>query len=177
MTGLIDMGYSGLRKIISGGQVGVDRGALAAALAFGVATGGCAPRGWRTVTGSAPELGSLYGLIEHVSPEYPPRTEANVLAGDGTLVIASDRNSAGTALTIRYCLKHSKPYQLVEPRRTESWIAPVKELAEWIINREIEVLNVAGNHRDGAYHADVTMVIVNQLFVELEKRDRLVKKD
>ena len=171
MTALIDMGYSGLKKIISGGQVGVDRGALCGALAFGVATGGCAPLGWRTTNGSAPELGSLYGLIEHTSPDYPPRTEENVLAGDGTLLIYSNGNSAGTVLTRKLCLKHSKPRCEIEIPFTKLWDPAnnIAKVAEWVVQNEIEVLNVAGNHEKAVYHEALTFEIVIKILQELDR--------
>ena len=43
-----------LTKIISGGQTGADYGALLAAHALGLETGGWAPKGWRTEDGPKP---------------------------------------------------------------------------------------------------------------------------
>jgi len=167
MTALLDMGYRGVNKIISGGQVGVDRGALCGALAFGVATGGCAPLGWRTTNGSAPELGSLYGLREHTSPDYPPRTEENVLAGDGTLLIYSNGNSAGTVLTRNLCLTFKKPcYEMDLSGEWDEGL--VTRAADWVVRHEIETLNVAGNHKNPNYHFTVTHDIVIRLLTELD---------
>jgi len=45
-----------LERIITGGQIGADQGALRAARAAGIATGGWAPAGWETEAGPAPEL-------------------------------------------------------------------------------------------------------------------------
>jgi len=45
-----------LRKIISGGQTGVDRGALDAALEAGFACGGWCPEGRQAEDGEIPEL-------------------------------------------------------------------------------------------------------------------------
>src|SRR5262249_29141313 len=73
-----------LEKIISGGQTGVDQGALCAARKAGFPTGGWAPKGWLTERGPAPWLAEL-GLLQHASPSYPLRTRANVAASDATL--------------------------------------------------------------------------------------------
>src|SRR4051812_38794183 len=56
--------------VISGGQTGADIGALRAAKALGIATGGYAPLGWRTETGERPSLGIDYGLVESDSADY-----------------------------------------------------------------------------------------------------------
>jgi hypothetical protein len=52
-------------KIISGGQTGVDRGALKAAKAAGLETGGWMPRGWLSEDGPHPEFAELYGMHDN----------------------------------------------------------------------------------------------------------------
>ncbi len=42
-------------KIVSGGQTGVDQGALEAAVDLGVGWGGWVPKGWRAENGTVPE--------------------------------------------------------------------------------------------------------------------------
>ncbi len=42
-------------KIVSGGQTGVDQGALEAALDLGLVWGGWVPKGWRAENGTVPE--------------------------------------------------------------------------------------------------------------------------
>ena len=66
-----------LLKIISGGQTGADTGGLIAAQKAGIRTGGCAPKGFITEDGSNPELGSVYGLYESNSDQYP--TAGNII--------------------------------------------------------------------------------------------------
>jgi hypothetical protein len=55
-----------LRKIISGGQTGVDRAALDVALALGLPHGGWCPRGRRAEDGP---LGARYQLAETPSAD------------------------------------------------------------------------------------------------------------
>jgi hypothetical protein len=164
------MDYPGLRKVISGGQCGVDRGGLEAAKACGIPTGGTAPKGWRTWYGPAPEL-ATFGLVEHFSPMYPPRTEKNICDSDATLVLASNPNSGGTALTIRLCRKHSKPVHLIR--------LPVKDIERevevavaFIKDNCVEVLNVAGNRDTGSghepnFHLTSTVEAVTAILKEL----------
>ena len=99
-----------LERVISGGQTGADRGALAAAKAAGIPTGGWMPAGFRALDGEHPEFAELYGVREHADPRYPPRTALNVKESDATLCFATDWDSPGEVLTRRMCepspLKH-----------------------------------------------------------------------
>lgn len=134
---------SHVSKVVSGGQTGGDLGALIAAKTMGLETGGWAPKGWRTDIGPNPELGSVYGLLQHRSSAYPPRTEANVRDSDGTLIFGKT-NSPGCTFTRRCCLSLGQPVFVV------AWhtgrVIPDPEAAiAWLIGERIEVLNVAGN--------------------------------
>jgi hypothetical protein len=62
---------SRLRRVVSGGQTGVDRAALDAARDAGLAVGGWCPRGRRAEDGRIP---AGYPLEETPSPRYPQRT-------------------------------------------------------------------------------------------------------
>lgn len=81
-------------KIVSGGQTGVDRAALDAAIALGIPHGGWCPRGRLAEDGRIPDS---YRLLEADSPEYHVRTELNVVHSDGTLILfvgSSDRGAS-----------------------------------------------------------------------------------
>lgn len=124
-----------LKKVISGGQTGVDQAALRQARFAGIATGGTAPRGWMTEEGPAPWLAD-YGLVENKHRGYPARTYENAVNSDGT-VLFGDMNSDGSILTMR-CCGTKKPF-ICNPT--------MEELIYFIWNSKIEVLNVAGNRR------------------------------
>ena len=70
-----------LKRLISGGQTGVDRGALDAALARGFPCGGACPRGRRSEDGAIPDR---YPVIELASSNYLVRTRRNVAGQPGT---------------------------------------------------------------------------------------------
>ena len=77
-----------LRKIVSGGQTGVDPAALDTARALGLRSGGWCPSGR---IAEDDRLRLCYRLLETASPDYWQRTEWNVRDPDGTLIINRGR--------------------------------------------------------------------------------------
>ena len=130
-----------LYKIISGGQTGADRAGLQIAKLLGYTTGGWAPKGYKTLDGPDISLKTLYGLEEHKSEKYPPRTFKNVKESDGTIRFAYTFNSPGEKCTLKALKKYHKPYKDVDIK----YIVEPKEIADWIIKNKIKVLNIAGN--------------------------------
>lgn len=129
-----------LGKIVSGGQTGVDRGALDAALARGFPCGGWCPEGRKAEDGAIPKR---YPVTELPGAEYRERTLENVLASDGTAILTFGLLAGGSELTREFCLEHHKPHLLVDGAQM-----PVQEAAEilarFVTEHEIHVLNVAG---------------------------------
>lgn len=130
-----------LKQVISGGQTGADRAALIAAKATGIPTGGWMPRGFRAQDGPRPEFAELYGIREHASEHYPPRTTLNVKESDATLRFATEWESRGEVLTLSMIHRYVKPHLDVTPGGT---VSPT-DVAAWLAENDIRVLNVAGN--------------------------------
>ena len=126
-----------LRRIVSGGQTGVDRAALDAAIAAGLEHGGWCPRGRLAEDGIIP---AHFQLQEMPSAEYPPRTEQNVRDSDATLIVYDRRLYGGTLLTSQLAERHGKPCLAVD---LSSPLAP-REVARWLRQHHVSVLNVAG---------------------------------
>jgi hypothetical protein len=103
-----------LLKVISGGQTGVDRGALDAALALQVECGGWCPEGRLAEDGIIPKR---YPVMELANGGYPERTARNVADSDGTLVIANGKPIGGTRETVDCCIEMRKPYLVIECAR------------------------------------------------------------
>lgn len=131
-------------KIISGGQTGIDRLGLEVGKELGLETGGTTTPGYYTENGRDESLKD-FGVTE-ISPElqagrkgrefYLPRTEQNVLNSDGTVYFSTDEDSAGRIATQRFAKQHNKPF-LLNPTS--------QELAQWLVDNNIDTLNVAGN--------------------------------
>jgi hypothetical protein len=134
-----------LTKIVSGGQTGVDRGALEAAIAWGLPHGGYCPRGRRAEDGVIPEI---FELVETDSPHYPPRTAMNVGLGDTTLLLVRGKEgyarSRGTKLTLELCDRKKKKWWAADPRSGPRIDAQVDRVCAWLVEFDVHVLNVAG---------------------------------
>src|SRR5437870_3393001 len=103
-----------LLKVISGGQTGVDRGALDAALALQVECGGWCPAGRLAEDRTIPER---YPVMELANAGYAERTARNVADSDGTLVISKGEPIGGTRETVDRCIEMGKPYLLIDSER------------------------------------------------------------
>lgn len=126
-----------LKKVISGGQTGVDQIGLKCALDNGIKTGGYISKFFMTEDGNMPHLGELYNIIEIDSTNYPDRTKMNVTMSDGT-VLFGNMSSAGSKLTINCAHQIHKSY-ICNPTDDQ--------LIKFIEDNKIEILNVAGNRK------------------------------
>ena len=146
-----------LAKIVTGGQAGVDRGALDAALEAGFPCGGWAPKGRTAEDGRIPER---YPLQELAGAGYEERTLQNVLDSDGTAILHSGTLRGGTRQTMLHCVEHGKPFELVDATRTDPRDAALK-LADFVERNRLSILNVAGPRaskwREGYPYAHATV--------------------
>lgn len=146
------MSQSLVARLVSGGQSGVDRAALDAAIAAGVAYGGwCPAGGWSEDYPTPPGVLESYpDLRETASSDPDLRTRLNVRDSHATLVIREDHiTSLGTALTVRTADRLQRPCLVTEadPRAVTAWL----EDLGWELT-----LNVAGpreSEQPGAYAA------------------------
>jgi hypothetical protein len=135
-----------LRKIVSGGETGVDRGALDAALAAGFDCGGWAPGDRSAEDGIIPER---YPLILLPEGSYRQRTRLNVVDSDGTAIFYNELLTGGTRLTRNLCALLSRPYILIDVRETPEPGTAAAAVSRFIERSRIEVLNVAGPRLSG----------------------------
>lgn len=133
-----------VRKIVSGGQTGIDRAGLDAALEAGISCGGWCPKGRRSEDGTIPDY---YPLTETTAKNYQKRTEMNVVDSDATLILCEGKPTGGTMLTIKFAQKHDKPYLVVDLLAG----ADVTSVKNWLVSNVVQVLNVAGP-RESKHH-------------------------
>ncbi len=150
-------------KIVSGGQTGVDRAALDAALALGLPAGGWCPRGRKAEDGVIPQR---YPLRE-LNGGYLARTERNVVDSDATLILHFGSLSGGTARTLDFCRRHRQPCLLIDGEKTPPSQA-AEEILRFIRKEGVEVLNVAGPRASGEpraypYAREVVESVLRQL--------------
>ncbi|MFA5405037.1 MAG: putative molybdenum carrier protein [Ignavibacteria bacterium] len=128
-----------LKNIISGGQTGADRAGLDAAIILNIPTGGYCPKGYLTENGKDVSL-KKYKLKELKSLKYEDRTIKNVLSSNGTVIFSKTDNKnicgEGSKLTYEIAIINKKPV-IINPTK--------KKFLNWLINNNIEILNVAGN--------------------------------
>lgn len=131
-----------LERIISGGQTGVDRAALDAALRLGVPCGGWCPRGRLAEDGPIP---TIYPLQETPETDYETRTRWNVRDSDATLVLSFGTPTGGTVFTIACTRILAKPCMVVD-LNTPSRVEPV---LAWARDLKVRTLNIAGPRASG----------------------------
>jgi hypothetical protein len=126
-----------LERVVSGGQTGVDRAALQAALAAGISVGGWCPRGRWAEDGVIP---AVYPLRETPDADPAQRTEWNIRDSDGTLILHRGPHSGGTALTAQLAEAYGRPLLQLDLAHSP---AP-EAVADWVRQRGVRVLNIAG---------------------------------
>jgi hypothetical protein len=154
-----------IRRIVSGGQTGVDRAGLDVAIRYGIEYGGWVPQG-----GIAEDMRTPPGLLAHYprlqeapTTSMSARTKMNIRDSDATLVIRIPNGplSPGTKLTIDSCRETGKPVLVVDPLEWDG----ADQIAEFIHLLDIEppiVLNVAGPRESksrGIYDAASSLLI------------------
>lgn len=126
-----------IKKILSGGQTGVDRAALDAGLALDIPIGGWCPRNRKAEDG---KISEQYPLKETESDHYPVRTEWNIRDSDGTLILYRRKLRGGTLLTKKLAESLYKPLLLIDLTHK---LAPY-QLTQWLDENSIHILNIAG---------------------------------
>lgn len=149
-----DAARSLLKRIVSGGQTGVDRAALDVAIELGIEHGGWCPRGRIAEDGQIPPI---YQLRETEAAEYSVRTERNVIDSDGTLILYQTRLQGGTQLTNRLAKSHGKPLLCVRLDHTVN----IGAIQKWLRDAQIQSLNVAGPRESSrpGIHASASAVL------------------
>jgi hypothetical protein len=127
-------------KIISGGQTGVDRAALDAAMKHGIDCGGWVPSGRLDEFGRIPDR---YLVKELEQGSFAERTLQNVIDSDGTLIIHLGQLRGGTEFTVECCKQLRRPYKSIDAAKASA-PAAAKLISDFVREHKIDILNVAG---------------------------------
>ena len=127
-------------KIISGGQTGVDRAALDAALKHGIECGGWCPAGRLDEFGKIPDR---YPVKELEHGSFVERTMQNVTDSDVTVIIYLDKLRGGTEQTVRFCIEQKRPHKLIDAAEISAENA-ADSIFNLVRENKIDILNVAG---------------------------------
>ena len=135
-------------KIVSGGQTGVDRAGLVAAMSFSISFGGWEPKGRLAEDGVVPE--GFYAMKECPAGGYRERTRANVMDSDATLVLVDQLPLfGGSEYTARFAAGAGKPCKVFNLADGDAAV----QIRDWMLSLEGTVpgketdpvtLNVAG---------------------------------
>ncbi len=141
-------------KIVSGGQTGVDRAGLVAAMSFSIATGGWMPCGRLAEDGVVPK--GFYTLKECPSGGFRERTRRNVVDSDATLILVDTLPLVGgTAYTADHAAKNGRPCKVILLSAADA----ATQIRNWMLSLEDSVrpghtdqivLNVAGPRESGS---------------------------
>ena len=160
-----------VKKIISGGQTGVDRAALDAAIKLMIPHGGWIPLGRLTEDGPLPPE---YHLEETDSVGYTERTEKNVLAADGTLIISRGPLSGGSEYTRELAVRHHRFWIHIDLTQMAAFQAAVA-IKDWIFEKNIQILNVAGPRasKDANIYTEVVNILESAYYLAMVQGGRL----
>jgi hypothetical protein len=134
-----------LKKIVTGGQTGVDRSALDVAIQLNYEYGGWCPRGRKAEDGIIDPI-KYSNLQETSTDHYSQRTEFNVRDSDGTLIIINgdeETMGRGSKLTMNMTKKYKKPLFIPNLKENNENLNEIK-IIQWISMNNIQILNIAG---------------------------------
>jgi len=134
-----------LKKIISGGQSGVEIAALDAAIELDIPHEGWAYKRKRTEDGVLPEQ---YNLKTIDMSSYHERLEKNIIDSDGTVILTHGQLIIGSKIIKDLANQHNKPCLYVD--LTDCSINhAVSSIRKWIANNEIEAIYFTGSKSIG----------------------------
>lgn len=137
-----------LRKVISGGQTGVDQAALRAAEACGLEIGGWCPPGRESEAGPIPERFPLRETPVERSADAPHvprslRTEWNVRDADAVLILTAQGEAAedpGSTWAAECARRYGRPLLECDPVDARA----AERIVEWLRAAPIATLSVGG---------------------------------
>jgi len=161
-----------IKKIVSGGQTGVDQAALDIAVEYDISIGGWCPRGGLDENGRN-ILEIHASLIEATTSVPAERTKLNVRDSDATLIIVPslplpETIKDGTQLTIDEAIRLKKPHLIISLAEKE---AAAETIFNWCTENNIHTLNIGGpreSSSSGIY--EECCELFRELYVKLKAK-------
>ena len=156
-----------IRKIISGGQTGVEMAALDVDVKLGSPHGGMTGRGMRNEDGA---IERRYGLKEVASMGYKKAMEENVLLSDGTLVISRGIKSVEGRYAVETALRHDRQFLHVDLSQHSAFEA-ASLISSWVSMNHVSIAFVTGPtaHLDDQIYHDVKKILETAVYLEFVK--------
>lgn len=131
-----------IKKIISGGQTGADRGGLESAIECNLEYGGYVPLHRKAEDGIVPL--KYVNMIEIPSNDYKARTKLNVQDSDVTLIFCHGTPKGGSKFTIDCCKMMKRDHLVIDLDLSfESNMVNLLDFFEGLLLSDLTV-NVAG---------------------------------
>lgn len=166
-----------IKKIISGGQPGVERAALDAAIKLNIPHSGWTYKTRRTDEGILPDM---YNVKELTDASFSQRIEKNVLAADAAAIITHGSLTIGLTMVKDYAEKHGRPYLHIDLNENPLHKASAL-IRKWMINNELETVYFTGSKSTGGstINQEVIRIIesVCRMESEQEKLPGFIEKD
>ncbi len=129
-----------VRKIISGGQTGVEMAALDVAAKLGLGHGGWTPRGMRNEAGQLPER---LGLVEVSRVGFQAAMEQNIIHSDGTLLITRGQKTTEARFAVETALRHERQFLHADLSQQSSFEA-ASLASSWLSMQKIREVFITG---------------------------------
>jgi hypothetical protein len=157
-----------VKKIISGGQTGVDQAALDAAIKLDISHGGWIPMGRKTDAGLLP---SRYRLRELPSGDWPLVIERNVMDSDGTLIISRGTLRGTSELSRKTAMQRKRPWLHVDLEKINAFEA-ARAIQAWTMKNSIDVLHVTGPRAgdDPEIYKVTTVLLEAAFYLEITEK-------
>lgn len=125
--------------VISGGQTGVDRGALDAAARAHIKIGGYVPKYRKSESGRVPDH---YPMWETDDLGFATRTRRNIQEAGATLILSWGpmKATGGTRFTLNECLRLGVVHKVVNLKDRTC----AEKITTWLNETKPRILNVAG---------------------------------
>lgn len=164
-----------IKKIISGGQTGVDIAALDTAIKLNIPYGGWIPKKRKTESGHLP---LKYKMSVMDTIDYKERTKQNIIDSDATAIIYRSKLAGGSLFTRNFARLMHKPYCLIDLLTIEAFEASII-LQSFVTDNKIRILNIAGpraSHQPLIYQETKIIIetMIYLLFLD-SNEDKIIK--